>query len=409
VARPGHGPVRRRAPQLVATALALLLVSYVVYAQRVVNELRSEAERSSLMFARIFSALNDTTLGAADAALLDLSQHIREMGVPVVVTDMQMRPANWANLPFRPTGSDDPRVAEFARALDRINQPVVEPGVGMVHFGNTPLVYGLRVIPIFQAAMIGLLLVAMVYMLRTRGTAERERIWAGMARESAHQLGTPLSSISGWVELLRERSDGDPLIASAVANMEGDLERLGRVAHRFERIGRPPRREDLDAAELVEKVAQYFSSRVPTLAKSVAVAWRAEGPLMVRGDRVLLEWALEVLVKNSVDALAGRGGRILITAERVDQESPVAFAALLDSGAHDLTAPRGAVRVRVADDGPGIPRELRSRVFDPGFSTKTSGWGIGLSLARRIVEEGHGGRLMLVPVDRGATFDVILP
>ena len=130
---------------------------------------------------------------------------------------------------------------------------------------------------------------------------------------------------------------------------------------------------------------------------------------MVRGDRVLLEWALEVLVKNSVDALAGRGGRILITAERAEQHAPAAFAALLDSGAHDMTVPRGAVRIRVADDGPGIPRELRARVFEPGFSTKTSGWGIGLSLARRIVEEGHGGRLVLVPVDGGATFDVILP
>src|SRR5918997_108404 len=112
-----HGPVRRRAPQIVAALVALLLVWYVVYTQRVVNELQSEAQRSSLMFARIFDALNDTTQGAADAALLDLSQHIREMGVPVVVTDMRMRPANYANLPFRPTGSDDPRVVEFARAL----------------------------------------------------------------------------------------------------------------------------------------------------------------------------------------------------------------------------------------------------------------------------------------------------
>jgi signal transduction histidine kinase len=409
VARPSHGPVRRRAPQIVAAALALLLVWYVLYTQRVVNELRREAERSSLMYARIYSALSDSSQGAADAALLDLSGHIRDMGVPVVVTDMSMRPTYAANLPFQVDRIDSPRVVEYARALDRINEPVVEPGVGMVHFGNTPLVFGLRVIPIFQAAMIGLLLVAMVYMLRTRGSAERERIWAGMARESAHQLGTPISSISGWVELLRERSDDDPLIASAVANMEGDLERLERVAHRFERIGRPPKREDLDAAQLVEKIASYFSSRVPTLARSVAVAWRAEGPLMVLGDRVLLEWALEVLVKNSVDALAGRGGRILLTAERVDQLAPVAFGSLLDTGEHSVLPTRSAVRIRVADDGPGIPRELRARVFDPGFSTKSSGWGIGLSLARRIVEEGHGGRLVLVPVDRGAAFDVILP
>jgi len=405
-----HGPIRRRAPQIVAVSVALLLVWYVVYTQRVVNELRSEAARSSQMYAKIYHSIGDTMPGAADAALFDLSIHIRETGVPLVVTDERMTPTAAANLPerLRELPLSDRRIADFARALDRINPPVVEPGVGMVHYGHTPLVYGLRVIPIFQAAMIGLLLLAGLYMLRTRGSAERERIWAGMARESAHQLGTPLSSLSGWVELLRERAEDDRLIASAVVAMEGDLERLERVAHRFERIGRPPKREELDAAAMVERIAEYFRVRVPTLARSVQVAWRAEGPLPVRGDRVLLEWALEVLLKNAVDALAGRGGRILVTAERFAQSRPVALAALLETSEHPST-PLGGVRIRVADDGPGIPRELRDRIFDPGFSTKTGGWGIGLSLARRIVEEGHGGKLVLAPGDRGATFDVILP
>jgi signal transduction histidine kinase len=404
-----HGPIRRRAPQIVAAAVTLLLVWYVAYTQRVVNELQREARRSSQMYARIYSALSDTANGTADAALLDLSEHVREMGVPVVVTDNEMVPTIAVNLPFTWDSLADPRVMQYARSLDRINPPAVEPGVGMVHFGNTPLVYGLRVIPIFQATMIGLLLLAGLYMLRTRGSAERERIWAGMARESAHQLGTPLSSLSGWIELLRERADDDPLLASAVGNMEGDLERLGRVAHRFERIGRPPKREEVDAAEVAQRIAEYFRSRVPTLTRSVQVAWRADGPLLVMGDRVLLEWALEVLVKNAVDALAGRGGRILVTAERIEPARPPALAALLDSGEHATSGPLGAVRIRVADDGPGIPRELRHRIFEPGFSTKSGGWGIGLSLAKRIVEEGHGGRLVLLPVDRGATFDVILP
>ena len=109
---------------------------------------------------------------------------------------------------------------------------------------------------------------------------------------------------------------------------------------------------------------------------------------MVHGDAVLLEWAIEVLVKNAIDALAGRGGRMDMSATR---------------------AARRRARVRVADDGPGVPRELRARIFEPGFRTKESGWGIGLSLARRIVEENHGGELLLTPSERGATFDIILP
>jgi signal transduction histidine kinase len=113
-----------------------------------------------------------------------------------------------------------------------------------------------------------------------------------------------------------------------------------------------------------------------------------EGSLIVRGDAVLIEWALEAIVKNAVDALAGRGGSVVIAVERHAPDE---------------------VRIRVADDGPGVPLEHRLRIFEPGFSTKKSGWGIGLSLARRIIEENHRGRIVHVPGDRGATFDIILP
>lgn len=380
--------MRRAAPVvLVAVGVLLLLGSYVVYTRRVVEGLRREASRSAAMFARIYHALGDP--GAdANAALLDLSRNIREMGVPVIVTDARGNPTAAANLPFdAPLG--DPRVRAWVARLDAENPPVVELGVGEVHYGNPPIVRGLRIVPLVQAITLAVLILAGVYALRVRGHAERERVWAGMARESAHQLGTPLSSLSGWIELLEERSGGtDPTLASAVGHMRGDLERLDRVAHRFERIGRPPRRERLDAAAVAERVARYFQARVPTLAQAVRVDLvREPAPLEVDGDPVLLEWALESIVKNAIDALAGRGGRIEIRAERL---------------------PEGAVRLRVADDGPGVPRELRARIFAPGVSTKPGGWGIGLTLARRIVEEGHGGRLRLVPADRGATFDVIL-
>jgi signal transduction histidine kinase len=171
--------------------------------------------------------------------------------------------------------------------------------------------------------------------------------------------------------------------------MRADLERLDRVAHRFERIGREPRRDAVNVAELVDRIAAYFRARVPKLAHAVTIdVVPPDATVDVRGDAVLLEWALEVLVKNAIDALAGRGGVITLAAE-----------------------PRaeGGACLRVADDGPGIPRELRGRIFEPGFSTKTSGWGIGLSLARRIVEENHSGTLQLAAVDRGAAFEIILP
>jgi signal transduction histidine kinase len=378
--------MRRLAPvTLVTIGVLALLVWYVIYTRGVVRELRQEASRVGLMYARVYNGLSDPNPDGATAALLDLSRHIRESGVPMILTDVQGNPTDTANLPFSsPLGSKE--IRNYMEQLDQQNAPMVEHGVGAVHFGNTALVRGLILIPVLQSILIGMVLLAGAYALRTRGRADREQIWAGMARESAHQLGTPLSSISGWIELLRE-TEPEATTVAALDHMEADLERLKRVAHRFERIGRPPRQEAVDLGILVDRVAAYFRARVPTLAQRVTVSSSHMGDLVVQGDPVLLEWALESLAKNAIDALAGRDGKVEISAESL---------------------PEGRVRVRVSDDGPGVPREIRNQIFDPGFSTKEKGWGIGLSLARRIVRDSHGGELLLVPSERGATFDMVI-
>ncbi len=381
--------MRRGAPELVVgLLLAVLLSSYVVYTRRVVRDLRAEAQRSSLMYARVLRAQTDTSADAGTQALFDLTKSIIAQGVPIVVTDVRGRPTYHANLTLDSTQDEQTQLRRFVGQLDRQNPPVTDSLVGKIHFGNPSLVKWLRIIPALQAATAFVLLIAGVYIVRTRGNAERERVWAGMARESAHQLGTPLSSLAGWIELLEDRAEDDGT-RRAVTFMRADLERLDRVAHRFERIGRDPRRDPVNVTELVERVATYFRARVPKLAHAVTIEVVPPAATVdVRGDGVLLEWALEVLVKNAIDALAGRGGVITLAAQPRTE---------------------GGACLRVADDGPGIPRELRGRIFEPGFSTKTSGWGIGLSLARRIVEENHGGTLQLAAVDRGAAFEIILP
>lgn len=381
--------MRRGSPELILAALiALLLGSILWYTHHVVSDLRLEAARSSRIYARVYHALGDTTEGAGTQALLGLSRSIVEQGVPVIVTDTAGNPTAEANLPFEATDvTRDPRVRAYVRRLDGENPPVIDPMLGQIHFGNTPLVEGLRVIPVLQVATAAILLLIGFYVIRVRGNVARERIWAGMARESAHQLGTPLSSLGGWIELLEEQIE-EPATAAAAGHMRADLERLDRVAHRFERIGRDPKCEPVDVTVLVDRVASYFRARVPTLANTISIDVTHDGAeATISGDPVLLEWAVEVLTKNAIDALAGRGGRIRLSTTRL----------------HD-----GGVRIRVADDGPGIPAGLRARVFEPGFSTKKSGWGIGLSLARRIVEENHRGKLVLATADAGATFDVIL-
>jgi signal transduction histidine kinase len=386
--------MRRRLPVvLVVVGLVALVTWNVVYTQRVVERIRAAERRQTIMLQRTFRAQTDTNPAVASAALQDIIYQARQSGVPMIETDPDGRPIHAINMPW---GDDpaDPRTRAHIAVLARQNTPVREPETGQhIYFGYSDLVEGLRVIPLLQAGLLGALIAAGVYALLVRGRAEREHVWAGMARESAHQLGTPLSSLSGWIDLLDEEvqeqgTRAKPMLRSAVDSMKADLERLERVAHRFERIGREPKREQVDVAMLVDRIVGYFRKRVPTRTAAVTVrAHRPTEPLVVQGDAVLLEWVLEALTKNAVDALAGKGGSIDVTAERL---------------------PDGAVRLRVQDDGPGVPLKLRRRIFDAGFSTKARGWGIGLSLARRIVEESHGGRIALVPSDRGATFDVML-
>src|SRR5437868_14862369 len=284
-----------------------------MYRRTDVHELRQEESGVGLLYARVYNGLSVPNPAAANDYLLHHSRHIRESGVPMILADDAGNPTDTANVPFT-GGLRSAQMRNYMAELDRQNPPIVEPGMGTVHFGNTPLVRGLILIPVLQSILIGMVLLAGAYALRTRGRADREQIWAGMARESAHQLGTPLSSISGWIELLRE-TDPEATTIAAIDHMEADLERLKRVAHRFERIGRPPRQERVDLGELVDRVATYFRARVPTLAQRVTVSSSHQGDLVVKGDAVLLEWALESLTKNAIDALAGRDGRVEISAE----------------------------------------------------------------------------------------------
>src|SRR5919198_454576 len=217
---------------------------------------------------------------------------------------------------------------------------------------------------LLQGGVFLCLVLLAIWAMRERVSAARDRLWVAMARESAHQLGTPLMSLTGWIDYLRE-NPGTPG-SELVEHLAADAERLQRVAKRFERIGRPARREPVGVGTVAERVVAYFRPRLPTLAHSVTMTLRSPGAgPTATGDPVLIEWALEVIVKNAVDALSGRGGRIEV---EVDASDTMA-------------------RMSVQDDGPGVPVELQRQLFEPGVSSKTGGWGMGLALARRIVEQ----------------------
>jgi signal transduction histidine kinase len=308
---------------------------------------------------------------------LNLTEEVRRLGIPIAVTDPSGRISALDNAPFGPNASEAEQRAWIAQ-LDRINEPLVQPGVGTIHYGAVPSARRFTGLAALQGIVFVCLALLAVWAVRVRVGAARDRLWVAMARESAHQLGTPLMSLTGWIDYLRE-NPGTPG-GDLVKHLQADAERLERVAKRFERIGRPARREPVGLGAAAERVVGYFLPRLPTLANTVSLALISPGTgPIATGDPVLIEWALEVIVKNAIDALSGRGGRIEVKVE--------------------ATA-RGP-RVTVTDDGPGVAAEIRGQLFEPGSSTKTGGWGIGLALARRIVEQQHGGRVSFHPGDDG--------
>ena len=384
-------------PVALATAFVLLLGWYVLYTQRIVRALQADALAHAQIFAEVQQGLTSTDPTAEVQALSRLQEIIIESGVPIVQTGPGDTVYAARNLPFEvdlETPAGQARVREYVRRLDARRPPVGNLELSILHFGDTPEVRRLRWIPWLQAG--GLLLTVIVgfTMVRYQRRVEGERAWTAMARELAHQLGTPISSLQGWLELLRLPADERPLelgegeIASGV---EEDLVRLERISHRFELIGLETELKSLDLKPVVHDLEQYLQSRLPRFGSGVEL--RVDVPDVlppVKGSEVLLTWALENVVKNALDTLAGRGGRITIRARELPELQ--------------------WVELRIEDDGPGVELDIRDRIFEPGVTTKSGGWGVGLALSRRIVEGVHRGRIELLDTrGGGATFQVRLP
>ena len=349
----------------------------------IIRHFKADATATSRLYSGVFGGLNDPDPDSEAEALLRLGEEVRALGLPLIITDRTGRVTAAANLPFE-APLDDPRVLAYARKLDRQNPPIVD-AIGTVHYGPLPAQRNVTALAVLQALTIAVMVAVAVFAYRSAMAAQRDRLWVAMAREAAHQMGTPLTSLQGWIERVRSRSTPPPDLADHLA---ADAERLDRVARRFERIGNPAKREPIGLGALADRVCGYFRPRLPRRANPIELRLEAPGAgPTVMGDPVLLEWALESLVKNAIDALQGRSGTIILR----------------------IGAEEGMAEMRVIDDGPGVPKEIRRTLFEPGITTKRGGWGIGLALARRAVEDAHSGALVLEPTERGACFLMRIP
>ena len=380
-----------------------LLIWYLVYTQSIVAGLHEGEERMTEVVSLVQELIQTSSVtGSApgsdfETVLFELQEVVIESGIPMVWMGANGTVLSAENLPFE-TDIYTPAGQDLIRGLVREyemegHSPVIGVMGNLIYFGDSPQTSGLQWIPLLQAS--GLLITALIgfLVIRYQRKAEQEKAWTAMARELAHQLGTPISSLKGWLELMRFPIDYRPgSIDQKSLNdgIEEDLIRLEKITHRFEMIGRDPDLTVLNIVNVLEDLREYLDKRLPRLSKGIELNVEIpEVGTSIQGNKILLSWALENVVKNALDAMAGRTGEIRVEAVR-------------DSSKW--------LRITVQDTGPGVDPKVRDKIFEAGISGKEAGWGVGLTLARRIIVGSHNGRIYLGPdQSEGASFDILLP
>lgn len=372
--------------------ILLLLLGFIIitgtlwFTHRIVQQLNQKEKENADLYAKSLEYVaNGRSNDGVDYSFI-FSEINHRIDFPIIMTDRH----NVVNYPFQLSTKNIDFDSTLSRQqqeqvldhlitdMDRSQKPIVVAYqdtiiLAYVHFGESALVTNLRRLPYIELALATLFVmigyISFSYVKRN----EQSNIWVGMARETAHQLGTPISSMLGWTELLKDQSADDPKKLETLNDMENDLFRLQKIADRFSKIGSKPDLREENLADVIGNVTEYFQRRIPQTGKKVQLVIESPELVSARINRELFEWVIENLTKNALDAIESGVGTITYSLSR--------------QGKHIL--------IDVSDTGKGIDSKHRTDVFRPGFSTKKRGWGLGLSLSKRIVESYHHGKLLL--------------
>lgn len=388
--------------------LILGSLSIVVATTIFTFKVSKSVERQSFLTTQLLSGVASRLFTAQNVEdVLPIIEIINENEVPFILTDNSGRPFMWnppvIGIPLpdyqilvteNVNSTRNPVILEIlslAAKYDMEQEPfaiVDEDGVrkGTLHYGRSALSQRLRIMPYLELMIMALFFLLILWALQSKKDAQQQALFAGMAKETAHQLGTPLTSIMGWVALLEDKVGKDKEV---MVELNRDVDRLSMISARFSQIGSLPKLQDTDLNALVDESVEYFQKRLPHHGGRVQLRREGQGTEMVNFNRDLMGWVLENLIKNGIDALVGGKGTITV---RVEDN------------------PAGGLLIFVSDTGKGIPARVGNKIFEPGFTTKKRGWGMGLALVKRIVTQYHGGRINVESTSsHGTTFQVFLP
>jgi len=370
----------------------LIIIASVVYTNYLAGRLAKIEEAYTNVYARAVENVNQEEAegeGPCECADYSLQIMILENNTTVpalIVDEVDNTVIGWAN--FRDSIPDSTYMANTLTKWKRDGiEPVPSAYKTSLYLGPSRMLEQLRFFPFVQFALIAAFIFFGYFALNAARRAEQNRVWVGLAKETAHQLGTPISAMVGWTEHLRVMYADQADIQEVADELTKDVNRLEMVATRFSKIGSDPELQDVNIYTEIAKVGDYMSRRAP---RKVEIAFPAAeaGVLPVKVNPLLFDWVLENLFRNALDALEGKG---------------VIVASVIEEGQQ--------VRIDVKDTGKGIPPGKFNSVFRPGYTTKQRGWGLGLSLAKRIVEQYHKGKIFVKESElgKGTTFSILLP
>jgi signal transduction histidine kinase len=375
----------------------LLIIGVILlYTQHLVNLLQQKSNEYLRFRIRIFEENINNPDSDIDLNFF-FTEVIQGTDYPIIYTDSEMTPQLCQNISPE---LDSLRVfdevtiqhlKQLVSEMDAENSPIsIEyQGItlGYYHYGVSPVIRKLRWLPYIEiAAALLFILIGYVGFAQIK-KSEQRHIWVGMAKETAHQLGTPISSMNGWIEILKD----DPRkLQQAVSEMTTDAQRLSKIASRFSQIGSVPSLKQNRLEPILKNAVTYFRQRLPQYNKRILIQENYLLDPLVMLNAELFEWVIENLLKNAIDAIENQEGTVTVSLNGENEEKEI--------------------YVDISDTGKGIGQRDKRNIFKPGFSTKTRGWGLGLSLAKRIIEDYHGGKLFLKDsrVGEGSTMRIVL-
>lgn len=377
-------------------ALVLFILGLLYYTQVLVQGLRADA-RKIVEFNARFYQIAASKEGSEEELNFIFDKIIKQSVFPIIITDSERIPMAWQGIPVDPNDKSPEaikKVTRIMRSMGRESEPVPityeDLTLHYLYYGDSKRVVQLLYLPYIEAGLILMFALVSIFGFTSITRSEQRFIWVGMAKETAHQLGTPLSSLMGWLEVLKSSASLERANQVAI-EMRNDIARLEKVAARFSQIGSKTDLKEQNIAPVLHGVVEYFHRRLPQMGNEVKLIENYQEVPPVPINKDLFEWAVENLIKNALDALQRRpDGRIEISVGR------------------DLNSKR--IFIDLKDNGIGIDPKIRRDIFKAGYSTKKRGWGLGLNLAKRIIEEYHHGYLVIKEsrVGKGTTMRILL-